>query len=163
MKRIENAPIVSDDDEVQYINSQPILGRSMSPMLPSDDDNDVMLPSEASSDSLEDIDDVLAKHSQKALFQAAPPSSLYSLSQNVRISQILPTSSATTRRSRDVTKKSKAQLELESQERVEKSVKQIRTQARKETTMRKVAKIMKPRKDDVSQLIDEFLELKSSQ
>ena len=60
-------------------------------------------------------------------------------------------------------KKSKAQLELESQERVEKSVKQIRTQARKETTMRKVAKTMKPRKDDVSQLIDEFLGLKSSQ
>ena len=62
-----------------------------------------------------------------------------------------------------MTKKSKAQLELESQERVEKSVEQIRTQARKETMMRKVAKIMKPRKDDVSQLIDEFLELKSSQ
>ena len=32
----------------------------MSPMLPSDDDNDVMLSSEASSDSLENIDDVLA-------------------------------------------------------------------------------------------------------
>ena len=60
MKRIENAPIISDDDEVQYINTQPILGRSMSPMLPSDDDNNVMLSSEASSDSLEDIDDVLA-------------------------------------------------------------------------------------------------------
>ena len=29
--------------------------------------------------------------------------------------------------------------------------------------MRKVAKTMKPRKDDVSQLADEFLELKSSQ
>ena len=46
MERIENAPIVSDDDdddEVQYISTQPILGRSMGPMLPSDDDNDVML------------------------------------------------------------------------------------------------------------------------
>ena len=120
MKRIENALIVSDDDdEVQYISTQPILGRSMGPMLPSDDDNDVILTSEASSDSLEDIDDVLAKHSRKALPQAAPPSSLYSLSQNVRASQILPTSSATTRRSRGVAKKSKAQLELESQQRVE--------------------------------------------
>ena len=29
--------------------------------------------------------------------------------------------------------------------------------------MRKVAKTMKPRKDDVSQLADAFLELKSSQ
>ena len=164
MERIENAPIVSDDDdEVQYISTQPIHGRSMGPMLPSDDDNDVILTSEASSDSLEDIDDVLAKHSQKALPQAAPPSSLYRLSQNVRASQILPTSSATTRRSRGVAKKSKAQLELESQQRVEKSVKQARAEARKETAMRKVAKTMKPRKDDVSQLADEFLELKSSQ
>ena len=86
MERIENAPIVSDDDdEVQYISTQPILGRSMGPMLPSDDDNDVILTSEASSDSLEDIDDVLAKHSQKALPQAAPPPSLYSLSQNVPV------------------------------------------------------------------------------
>ena len=66
MERMENAPIVSDDDdEVQYISTQPILGRSMGPMLPSDDDNDVILTSEASSDSLEDIDDVLAKHSKK--------------------------------------------------------------------------------------------------
>ena len=135
----------------------------MGPMLPSDDDNDVILTSEASSDSLEDIDDVLAKHSQKALPQAAPSSSLYSLSQNVRASQILLTFSATTRRSRGVVKKSKAQLELESQQRVEKSVKQARAQARKETAMRKVAKTMKPRKDDVSQLADKFLELKSSQ
>ena len=164
MARIENASIVSDDDdEVQYISTQPILGRSMDPMLPSDDGNDIILTSEASSDSLEDIDDVLAKHSQKALPQAAPAPSLYSLSQNVCASQILPTSSATTRRSRGVAKKSKAQLELESQQRVEKSVKQARAQARKETAMRKVAKTMKPRKDDVSQLADEFLELKSSQ
>ena len=69
----------------------------------------------------------------------------------MRASQLLPTSSATTRRSRGVAKKSKAQLELESQQRVEKSVKQARAQARKETAMRKVAKTMKPRKDDVSQ------------
>ena len=68
MKRIENATIVSDDDGMQYINTQPILDRSMNPMLPSNDDNDVMLSSEASSNSLEDIDDVLVKHSQKALF-----------------------------------------------------------------------------------------------
>ena len=164
MERIENASIVSDDDdEVQYISTQPILGCSMDPMLPSDDDNDVILTSEASSDSLEDIDDVLAKHSQKALPQAAPPSSLYRLSQIVRASQILPTSSATTRRSRGVAKKSKAQLELESQQRVEKSIKQAGAQARKETAMREVAKTMKPRKDNVSQLADEFLELKSSQ
>ena len=106
---------------------------------------------------------MLAKHSQKALPQAAPPSSLYRLSQIVRASQILPTSSATTRRSRGVAKKSKAQLELESQQRVEKSVKQAGAQARKETAMREVAKTMKPRKDNVSQLADEFLELKSSQ
>ena len=158
MERIENASIVSDhDDEVQYISTQPILGRSMNPMLPSDDENDIILTSEAWSDSLEGIDDVLAKHSQKALPQAAPAPFLYSLSQNVRASQILPTSSSTTRRSRGVAKKSKAQLELESQQRVEKSVKQARAQ------VRKVAKTMKPRKDDVSQLADEFLELKSSQ
>ena len=120
MERIENASIVSDDDdEVQYISTQPILGRSMDPMLPSDDENDIIHTSEALSDSLEDIDDVLAKHNQKALPQAAPALSLYSLIQNVRASQILPTSSATTRRSRGVAKKSKAQLDLESQQRVE--------------------------------------------
>ena len=81
----------------------------------------------------------------------------------MRAIQILPTSSATTRRSRGVAKKSKAQLELGSQQRVEKSVKQARAQARKETVMKKVAKPMKPRKDDVSQLADEFLKLKPSQ
>ena len=57
-------------------------------------------------------------------------------------------------------KKSKARLELRSQQKVEKSVKQARAQAGKETAMRKV---VKTRKDDVSQLADEFLELKSSQ
>ena len=56
MERIENASIVcDDDDEVQYISTQPILGRSMDPMLPSDDENDIILTSEASSDSLEDM------------------------------------------------------------------------------------------------------------
>ena len=36
MKRIENAPIVfDDDDEVQYISTQLILGRFMGSMLPS--------------------------------------------------------------------------------------------------------------------------------
>ena len=54
MARIENASIVSDDDnEVQYISTQLILGRSMDPMLPSDDENDIILTSEASSDSLD--------------------------------------------------------------------------------------------------------------
>ena len=162
MKRIENASIVSDDDKVQYISTQLILGRSMGPMLPSDDDNDVMLSSEASSDSLEDIDDVLVKHSQKALFQAAPPSSLYSLSQNCarqsNSSYFLCNNAKVSRCDEEIKGSVGVGISGKSRE-----IKQIRTKARKETTMRKMAKIMKPRKDDVSQLIDEFLELKSSQ
>ena len=62
-----------------------------------------------------------------------------------------------------VTKKSKAQLELESQQRADQAAKQARAEERKNTATRKVAKTMKPRKDNVSQLSDAFSELRSSQ
>ena len=119
--------------------------------------------------SFEDIDEVLAKHSQKALSQTVPSPkapSLYSLSQkNIRASQLPSTSSATTTRgSRGVVaKKSKAQLELESQQRADQAAKQASAEERKNAAARKVAKTMKPRKDDVSQLRDAFSELRSSQ
>ena len=112
-----DAIIVSDDDDLQYIATQP----TPDPPLPLNENDDFIPPSPASSsDSFEDIDEVLAKNSQKALSQTVPSSkapSLYSLSQkNIRTSQLSFTSSATTTRgSRGVVaKKSKAQLELES-------------------------------------------------
>ena len=111
----EDAVIVSDDDDLHYVDTQPIPDPSMSLTLPSND-NDA---SSTSSDSFEDIDEVLTKHSQKVSSQTAP--SLYNLSQNLRLSQLPPTSSATTRRSRGVAKKSKVLLELESQQKAKAS------------------------------------------
>ena len=131
-----------------------------------DEDDDAAVPSD---DSFEDIDDILAKIPSPTAPQTAPSQtapSLYSLSQkNLRASQLPPTSSATTTRgSRGVVaKKSKAQLEMESQQRAEQTAKQVRAEERKNAAARKVAKSMKPRKEDVSQLIDEFSELRSSQ
>ena len=134
------------------------------------ENDDFIPPSPASSsDSFEGIDEVLAKHGQKASSQTvpspkAPP--LYSLSQkNIRASQLPSTSSATTTRgSRGVVaKKSKAQLVLESQQRADQAAKQARAGERKNAAARKVAKTMKPRKDDVSQMSDAFSELRSSQ
>ena len=49
-----------------------------------------------------------------------------------------------------VAKKSKAQLELESQQRADQAAKQARAEERKNAAARKVAKTMKPRKDNVS-------------
>lgn len=62
-----------------------------------------------------------------------------------------------------VAKKSKAQLELESQQRAKQTAKQVRAEERKNVEARKVAKSMKPRKEDVLQLVDEFSELRLSQ
>ena len=62
-----------------------------------------------------------------------------------------------------VAKKSKAQLELESQQRADQAAKQARAEERKNAAARKVAKTMEPRKDNVSQLSDAFSELRSSQ
>lgn len=81
-----DAIIVSDDDDLHHVGTQNIPGPSRSPILLLDDDS-VVPPSPASStssDSFEDIDEVLAKHSQKAPSQTAP--SLYSLSQSLRAS-----------------------------------------------------------------------------
>ena len=92
-----DAIIVSDDDDLQYIATQP----TPDPPLPLNENDDFIPPSPASSsDSFEGIDEVLAKHGQKASSQTvpypkAPP--LYSLSQNnIRASQLQSTSSATT-------------------------------------------------------------------
>ena len=59
-------------------------------------------------------------------------------------------------------KKPKARLELKSQQRANQAAKQARAVG-KNAAARKVAKTMKPRKDDVSQLSDAFSELRSSQ
>ena len=153
----EDAVIVSDDDDLHYVDTRSIPDPSTSLTLPSND-NDA---SSTSFNSFEDIDEVLTKHSQKVSFQTAP--SLYNHSQNLRLSQLPPTSSATTRRSRGVAKKSKALLELESQQKTEQADKQARAEAKKQAAAMKIARTMKPRKKDVSQLIDEFSELRSSQ
>ena len=129
-----DAIIVSDDDDLQYIATQP----TPDPPLSLNENDDFIPPSPASSsDSFEDIDEVLAKHSQKALSQTVPSPkapSLYSLSQkNIRASQLPSTSSATTTRGSQgvVANKSKAQLELESQQRADQAAKQARAEERK--------------------------------
>ena len=100
--------------------------------------------------------------SQQALSQKSL--CFYSLSQNVQVSQLSPTSSATTRKSQSVvTKKSRARLEMESQQQIEDEIKRTKIEAKKTAEERKFAKATKPRKDDVSQLIDDFSKLGSSQ
>ena len=148
---------------MQFIGTQPVP--VFSPLQ--DDDAVVLSPLQnddaavlSSDNSFEDIDDLLAKIPS----QTTP--SLYNFSQKgLCASKLPPTSSATTTRgSRGVVaKKSKAQLEMESQQRVEQTAKQVRAEEKKNAAARKVAKNMKPRKEDVSQLIDEFSELRSSQ
>ena len=91
------------------------------------------------------------------------PLLLYSLSQDVQLSQLPPTSSAITRRSRGVApKKTRAQLEMESQQKSEAALKQAKAEGKRQEEEKKIAKAMKPRKDDVSQLVDSFSELGSS-
>lgn len=90
-----------------------------------------------------------------------PP--LYSLSQDVQLSQLPPISSTTTRRSRGIApKKTRAQLEMESQQKREIASKQAKAEAKIRAQEKKTAKAMQPRKEDVSQLIDDFSELGSS-
>ncbi len=96
---------------------------------------------------------------------------LYSMSQGGRniqsasgraisVSQIAPTSSTIiTQASRGVLKASKVQKELESQDRFEQKVKAQR-HAEKECAMRRnYEKLMKPRMENVSQLLVDFPEL----
>ena len=94
-----------------------------------------------------------------------PELPLYSNSQKPTESQVAPKSSATTTRTkRGVTKaKSRAQKELESQERFEAKIKADNKNKReKAAAARKVAKTMKPRKEDVSQLADALEQMNSS-
>lgn len=89
-----------------------------------------------------------------------PP--LYSLSQDVKLNELPPMHSATTRGSRGVApKKSRAQLEMESQQKSEIAEKQAKTQAKKLAQEKQTAKAMRLRNYDVSQLVDDFSELGS--
>ena len=65
----EDAVIVSDDDDLHYVDTQPISDPSTGLTLPSND-NDA---SSTSSDSFEDIDEVLTKHSQKSYLKRPRP------------------------------------------------------------------------------------------
>lgn len=60
-------------------------------------------------------------------------------------------------------KKSRAQLEMESQQKAKAASKQAKAEARKGAGERKAAKAVKPRKDNVSQLTDDFSKSESSQ
>lgn len=90
-----------------------------------------------------------------------PP--LYSLSQDVQLNKLPSMSSTTTQRSRGIApKKSRAQLEMEFQQRSEIAEKQAKAEAKILAQENKTAKSMRLRKDDVSQLVDDFSELGSS-
>lgn len=53
-------------------------------------------------------------------------------------------------------KKTRAQLEIESQQRMKARMKEAKTEAKKAAEGRKIAKAKQPRKDDVSQLVNDF-------
>lgn len=72
--------------------------------------------------------------------------------------QIPPTASAiSTRGSRGVIRKSRAQLALESQERYDLAEKEKNRAQKKEGIQKKKAKKLLPRKENISQILDEFL------
>lgn len=103
----------------------------------------------------------LTKYSQAT--KTSQIRTLYSLSQDVQLRSLPPTSSATMRRSWGVASKNTGgQLETVSQQRREAASKQARAEAKRLAEEKKISKSMLPRKDDVSQLIDEFSELGSS-
>lgn len=102
---------------------------------------------------LPDIDDPVVR---ERLSQSQIP--LFSLSQNIPSTKIPPSSRVTTRKSRGVQKKSKAQLEWESQQRADNAPKSSRISS----VDKKPVPRNKIQKTDVSQLIDDFSELASS-
>ena len=101
---------------------------------------------------LPDIDDPVVR---ERLSQSQAP--LFSLSQNIPSTEIPSSNRVTTRKSRGVEKKSKAQLEWESQQRADNASKSSRISSDKKPVPKS-----KIRKTDVSQLVDDFSELASS-
>ena len=65
----EDAVIVSDDDDLHYVDTQQIPDPSTGLTLPSNDKD----ASSTYSDSFEDIDEVLTKHSQKSYLKRPRP------------------------------------------------------------------------------------------
>lgn len=94
----------------------------------------------------------------------SPKLRLYTLSQNVDPAEIVSSSKGiTTRKSRGVLKKSRAQLEWESQQKAEALTKKAKDEKHQDNIEKQLKRKMEPRKKDVSQLIDDFSELGSSQ
>lgn len=60
-------------------------------------------------------------------------------------------------------KKTRAQLKMELQQKMEARMKEAKNKAKKVAEERKIAEALKPQKDDVLQLVDDFSELSSSQ
>lgn len=152
---------MENDNDVQFLGTQQVS--PLSKQVPSQTrvpavEYPACSLSESSTSSLLDLDnpEVCADLSQK-------PAPLYSLSQNISIDHLPPTSSTTTRRAQGIRKKSRAQLAWESQQAAELAVKKARSKTKEEADRKKQAKANKPRKEDVSQLINEFSELRSSQ
>lgn len=117
---------------------------------------------ESPSSPLSDLPDIDNPIVRERLSQPEIP--LYSLSQNIPPTEIPPSTRVTTQKSRGVQKKSKAQLEWESQQRADNASKSSRISAHTSVSSapQKSASRSKIQKTDVSQLIDDFSELASS-
>lgn len=94
-----------------------------------------------------DVDDPVVR---ERLSQSQAP--LFSLSQNIPSTEIPSSDRAITRKSRGVQKKSKAQLEWESQQRADSASKSVRISP---ADKKRIPKSKLP-KTDVLQLIDDF-------
>lgn len=126
------------------------------PPLP-DKSSPLSSPESSINFDLPDLDDP----SIREKFNQSQAARLYSLSQNVNPKEITSSSRGiTTRKSRGVHRKSRAQLEWKSQQRAEEA---SQNPDRKNASQKKEAQKVKPRKEDVSQLIEDFSELNSSQ
>lgn len=157
------------DNDIQYLSTQPI--RSISSQFPAKSSGATTLSSSYSQHTLPNwnvsLDNqplqsqVFIDHQHLLQDDSASQalSSLYSLSQLLTASQIPFTLMAITKRSRGVeVKKSRALLAIESQDCFEAENKAKRKAKKDVAVARKVKKAMRHRKEDVSQLEDEFVE-----
>ncbi|WP_375467269.1 hypothetical protein [uncultured Nostoc sp.] len=154
-----------DNSEIQFLDSTQITqekpSNSSTPPLPR-----TIIANRAqksSSSSLSDLPDIDNPLIRERLSQPKIP--LYSLNQNISPTEISSSTRVTTRKSRGVEKKSKAQLDWESQQRADNASKSSCISAPTNVSSARTRKLVsrsKMKKSDVSQLIDDFLELASS-
>ena len=150
------------DSEVEFLGSTQLSNSQIiqknSPRSPTPPSPRTIIANQAphfSSSPLSDLPDIDDPVVRERLSQSQAP--LFSLSQNIPSTEIPSSDRVSTRKSRGVQRKSKAQLEWGSQQRADNAPKSVRISS---ADKKRVPK-SKIQKTDVSQLINDFSELAS--